>query len=286
MTYGYKILTPPLHSTADAAIAWFIKHWGLPKSAVRVEEPVDADVNLRPTFTVPTADFNLLAIEVKDGIYTNTLDSFVLDCRTKGLPIKLFVAVQKGGQDSEYAKKLKAAKRAGVGILEVDGHSGEIIQNALSLSLTGVRAIEITEFPKRYRQSLQQAEQAFRDGQPLKACSQVYDELENLFRRFAIRCEKKKWWANKSKMDASKDSWASLITEIDKHLDRSNALCKPITPQLMARLFGITTHRNDSGHKPISVKKLIKRDKELSTRFDAAVDLFREFHTATKSLNL
>src|SRR5450631_4377263 len=108
MKYGYKSLTPPLHATADAAIAWFIDNWGLKKSSIKVEEPIDADVNFRPTFSAPIGDFGVLAIEVKDGVYSPTLDSFVLDCRTKGLPIKFFVAVQKGVQDSDYSKNLKA----------------------------------------------------------------------------------------------------------------------------------------------------------------------------------
>jgi hypothetical protein len=53
-------------------------------------------------------------------IYSNTLDSVVLDCLHKALPVKLVVAAPKG-KDPDYATKLKLAKRAGVGIFEVDG---------------------------------------------------------------------------------------------------------------------------------------------------------------------
>jgi hypothetical protein len=287
MAYVYKSLASPLHATADAAIAWFIEKWGLAKGAIKVEEPIDPDVNFRPTFSVLMPDFNWLAIEVKDDIYTSTLDSFVLDCRNKAMPVKLFVAVQKGGQFSDYPKKLKSAKRAGVGILEVDGHSGEMLQNALSLSLSGVRAIELKDFPSRYRQSLQQAEQAFRDGQPAKASSLVYDELENFFRRFAKRCAKKKWCPDLKNKDVTKGAWATLITKVDTQLDRNQQpQCKNVTRQLLARIFGITPHRNDTGHKPHSLNKRMKMERELSTRFEGAVDLFKDFHTATKSLHL
>jgi hypothetical protein len=158
---------------------------------------------------------------------------------------------------------------------------------SLSLSLSGVRAIELKDFPSRYRQSLQQAEQAFRDGQPAKASSLVCDELENLFRRLAKRCAKKKWCPDLKNKDVTKGAWATLITKVDTQLDRNQKpQCKNVTRQLLARIFGITPHRNDTGHKPHSLNKRMKMERELSTRFEGAVDLFKDFHTATKSLHL
>jgi hypothetical protein len=286
MARTYNILAPPLHATADATAAWFENKWGLKSNAIEVEGSIDPDINLRPTFNAKTADYHRLCIEVSDSLYPNYIDAFVLSCRDRGLPIKLFIAVRKGDQEQEYAQKLKAAKRAGVGILEVNNQSGEVIQNALSLSLTGVRAIDVQLFPKKFRQSLLQAEQTFRDGNPPKACAMVYDEIENYFRKLAQKAQTKGWWKNNPGFKLVKYPWANIITDLDKSLDRKACGCSDLTPAFMARILGVTPFRNDAGHKPNSAKALIKRDKESRTRFESAVDLFADLITATRTLHL
>ena len=278
----YTILAPPLHAVADTAIEWFCSQWGLPKNSVRVEQPIDPEFNLRPTFSVPTPDSHTLCVEVSDSVYPNYLDAFVLSCRDRGMPVKLYVAVQKGAQESDYSQNLKAAKRAGVGILEVSDNACTVMQTALSLSLTGVRAVDVTSFPKKFRHKLVDAEQTFRNGSPAEACTIVYGELEDLFRRFAQKSVSKGWWANKSKFNIQKDSWAQIVTNLERCLDRASCGCPALTPAFMARIHGVTPFRNDVGHKPAKAKLLIKRDKELRTRFESAVDLFHDFVDATK----
>lgn len=286
MTYAYRILPTGLHITADAAISWFVQKWGIKRSGIVVEGQFYPDIPLRPTFYAKLDDGHILVVEVAEKIYDNTLDAVCLECRNKGLPVKLFVAVPKGVSDINYAKRLKDAKRAGVGILEVDNNSGELIQQALSLSLAGVRYIDTSEFPARFRQSLQNAHQTFRDGEPSKACSLIYDELEACFRLFAKKCVKKRLWANPSNLDIEKVAWVTLLQNIDKYLDRSDAQVRDITSLLIARMIGVTPHRNESGHKPSTLKARMKRDGELRTRFEAAVDLFTDFLGATKTLRL
>lgn len=285
MSFEYRLLAPSLHATADAAIAWFINEWGIIKSRVEVETAFDSDINLRPTFVVPLGDGGLLCIEVSENIYSNTLDSVVLRCRDKGLPVLLVVAAPKDINDGEYSKKIKDAKRAGVGVLEVDSKSGQFVQNPLSLSLTGVRPLQLSDFPARYRQSLQNAHQMFRDGQPSKACSLVYDELEAVCRAFAKKCSQKKLW-QKGRLNLDKSPWATIMTSINQSLDRKNPLTKKLSTSLVARVIGITGHRNESGHKPTNLKDRTKRDQELRTRFESSVDLLREFLETTKGFRL
>lgn len=285
MTFEYKLLPPGLHPTADAAIEWFVKDWGIKKSRVEVEAPFDSDIILRPTFVVQMDDGHLLCIEVSENIYSNTLDTVVLRCRDKGLPVKLVVAAPKDIKDVDYSKKIKDAKRNGVGVLEVDATSGSFVQTPLSLSLTGVRPLQLADFPPRYRQPLQHAQQMFRDGEPSKACSLVYDELEGVCRVFAKKCAQKRLWTpGRLKLDTS--PWVNLMTSINAGLDRSNPLAKKITTSLVARVIGITGHRNELGHKPKKLKERIKRDQALRTRFEGAVDLLREFLEASKGFRL
>jgi hypothetical protein len=286
MAYSFTILAPPLHSTAEAAIKWFLDHWGLRKNSIHVEEEIDPDINLRPTFSAQTGDHHTLCIEVSISVYPNYLDAFVLKCRNKGLPVKLYTAVQKDSSETEYSKKLKAAKEAGIGILEVDAHSGTILQNAVSLSLTGVRPIDVRSFPKKYRQNLTDGEETFRGGNPSKACTMIFDEIEALFRKFARKAKSKGWWPNRAKLKIEKAPWAKIITDIDKNLDRKACGCPKLTPAFLARIHGVTPFRNESSHKPANARQLKKRDQELRTRFESGIDLFRDLVEATKKLHL
>ena len=286
MTYAYKILPDSLHVTADAAIAWLIHNWGLSKSGIDVEASIDPDISFRPTFVARTRDFHLLCVEVSETIYKNALDSFILDCQKKGLPVKLVVAVPRDVQESEYSKKLKQAKRAGAGLLEVDHQSGTLVERPLALSLASLRPIALNAFPKKLRESLQTAEQTFRDGEPVKACGSVYDELEAVFRVFAKKCQAKGVWTGPSSMNIDTCPWAGLVTSIQNGLDRRNPIVRPINAALLARLHGITSYRNDTGHKPKNQRDRMKRDQALRTRFEGAVDLLREFLDATKGFKV
>jgi hypothetical protein len=285
MTFAFRALPPGLHETAEQAIAWFIKRWGVRKNKIVVEGEFDSQISFRPTFLTKTDDQYLLCIEISDNIYNNTLDSVVLSCRDKGLPIKLMVAVPRSSTtDSQYAAKLKSAKIAGVGILEVDGQSGDIVQQPLALSLAGVRRIDTSKFPRQYRQPLQQAYQTFRDGEPSKACSLVYDELEATCRRVAAKAVKSKVYATPLKISTC--SWAELLRNMDRQINRKDARAKPITSDLLARIIGVTGHRNASGHKPKTVTELVKRDQALRTRFETAVDLLDELIDASRPLKI
>jgi hypothetical protein len=261
-------------------------NWGISKGAVAVEQPIHSDVEIRPTFSAQTGDFHLLCIEVSGTAYANHLDACVVSCIRHGLAVKLYVAMPKGLKDPNFEQNIRAAKRAGVGLIEIDGASGTIIQNAQSLSVNMVRPIQVIQFPKKYRHNLMHAEQTFRDGTPEKACALIYDEIESLFRKVATKTHSKGWWANSNGWNIDTFAWARVIDDWSRHLDRGNCPCPSFTPAFAARLHGITTYRNESGHKPKDYKALIKRDQQLRTRFENAVDLFKELVEASKPLKV
>jgi len=286
MTSQYRILSPGLHETADATVEWFVNYWGIARRNFVVETSFDDDVDFRPTFVTELDDGHLLCVEVSENIYSKTLDSVVLACQHKGLPVKLVVAVPRGAKDPDFPIKLRIAKRNGVGILEVDAKSGTMLQSPLSLSLVGVRPLQLSDFPPRYRQPLQHAHQVFRDGEPSKACSLVYDELEAGCRQLASKCAAKGIWKPPSGLKLDVGPWAKLMSELDKGLDRKDPLAKRISKALIARIIGVTPHRNDSGHKPKTLKTRMNRDQELRTRFEGGVDLLREFTEVAKPFRI
>jgi hypothetical protein len=280
MNFDYRILAPGLNDTADAAIQWFISHWGLKRSKIVLEKPFHKDISYRPTFAVPLDDGHIFCLDVAGSIYSNTLDSVVLDCMHNGLPVKFVVAYPKQ-KDPDYSTKLKSAKRAGVGILEVDGQSGVVIQAPVSLSLVGLRPFKPDLLPKRYRHPLQHADQTFRDGEPNKACSLVYDELEGACRKLAEKCAQRGLWAPGGLVLKS-SPWANIMESLDRGLTRSDADARRLTQTLIARIIGVIPYRNESGHRPKNLKERMKRDQELRTRFEGGVDLLRELVEASK----
>jgi hypothetical protein len=288
MNSSYTILSEPLHGIADLAISYFVKRRGVPRASIVVEKAVDGDLPYRPTFTGRTTDHYILCVDVGKSAYSNSLDEFVLNCISTATPVKLYVAISKGTSDPDYSKKLNAARRYGVGVLEVDSRSTQVIQEALPLSLAGVRPIVAEDFPACLRESLTKAETMFRGGAPDKACSIIFDEIEIISRNLAKKTYAAGCWNLTAPLKFNFDtgSWATLMDLLRDHLDLKKAKCPSCTRAFLARIHGVTPHRNDSGHKPKNREDLRKRDRELRTRFEAAVDLLGDLIAVVKPLHI
>jgi hypothetical protein len=290
MKCQYTILPEPLHPIADLAITYFVKRRGVSGATVKVEKPVDERLSLdyRPTFTAKTTDHYILCIDVGESVYHNSLDAFVLDCINKSLPVKLFIAIPKGNKDPEFSKKFNAARDRGVGVLEVDSHSTQVVLEALPLSLAGVRPIAVQDFPAKLRENLNRAETIFRNGSPDKACSLIFDEIESICRSLGKKTYTNNCWSPTTTLNFKfeSDPWAKLMVLLDDHLDVKKAKCPRLTKAFLARIHGITPHRNESGHKPINEEALKKRDREIRTRFESAVDLLYDLVAAVKPLRV
>lgn len=290
MKHQFTILPESLHPIAESAIAYFIKQRGVPVSSIQIEQPVDKTIQLsfRPTFIGKTTDHYILCVDVGESAYNNSLDAFVLNCMHQGLPVKLFIAIPNGIKDPDYAQKLKIAKARGVGIIEIGDQSTNVVREALALSLAVVRPVVPGEFPAKLRENLNRAETLFRDGSPDKACSLIFEEIESICRTIGQKTHDNGNWtcATSVKFHFDTDPWAKLMKLLTDHLDAKKAKCPKLTTALLARIHGITPHRNESGHKPRSEEELKKRDRELRTRFESAVDLLKDLTEAVKPLRI
>jgi hypothetical protein len=288
----YRILEPGLYQTADASKDYFNSQMGL--SHFVIEQQIDDDIEFRPTLSCRDKDHYLVCIEVSESAWPkkNTLDGFVLDCKNRGLPVKLYVAIPKGLIDPDFSSKLRRARGNGVGVVEIETTGrGHVFQEALPLSLTGIRPNNPIEFPAKYRASLRTAEITFCNGNPNKGCSDLYDIIEELSRKLAKKTKGKGYWRalqpgeKPPKVKLGKDPWAKVIKILEEHLEIPKCGCPRLTDALLARVRGITPHRNDSGHSR-SLSQLQRRDQELRTRFETARDLLRDLINATKPLHL
>lgn len=290
---SYRILEPPLHPLAEAAKKYFAAEMGL--SHFKIEEQIDPNVEFRPTLNCHSKDHYFVCIEVSESAWPhkNTLDAFVLDCKNRGLPVKLYVVIPTGIKDSELGAKLKRAHSNGVGVVELGltgtGHS---YQEALPLSLTGVRPNNAAEFPAKYRAALRAAESTFCNGNPSKGCGEIFDLIEGLCRKLAKKTKGKGFWRALNtgektlKINLDKGPWASVMKVLEDHLELKKCGCPKLSDALLARVRGITPHRNDSGHTPKTLALLKQRDQELRTRFETARDILRDLVNATKPLHI
>lgn len=287
----YRVLPVQLHSTADAVKRFLRVQWGIPAARVEIERPILRTVHYAPTLHATTRDFHWICVEVSESIYPLGLDSFVLECKNLALPVKLYVAVPSNA-GAVLRSDLERAKGNGVGLLEVsdvNGSSTAILQEALSLSLTGVRIPVVGRLPPKYRQDISEAVSTFRNGNPAKGCSDVYDVLEALSFRIAEKAVRKQCWRQGAVVPSNFPAgakWAQVMRVLEEGFDARVCGCPALRRPLFARVHGITSHRNESAHPPRDRAHLEKRDAQLRTRFEAACDLLEELVRACKGLRV
>jgi hypothetical protein len=284
---NFRVLPTQLHATAEEVVRFFKEERGLTK--FKAEEPVDDTIAYRPTLQTVTHEHRDVWVEVSEAPFLRSLDTVVLHCVTNCLPVQLYVSFPAGLPPTEYKANIDESRRKGLGALEVSKGRVQVIHEALLLSLTGVRTEDHLRFPPRYRSVLSSAETTFRNGDPAKGCSLVYDEIEGLSRRLANKIMGKNWWTHKSSgppnLNVWKDNWATLMDTIMSRADL-NALPTKMKRALLIRVAALTDVRNDAGHKPRNRSALIKRNQELRTRFETAVDVLRDFADAARTLRI
>jgi hypothetical protein len=287
---AYQFLAAELWPLADELVGYYVAQWGIAAGKVRKEEALPgADLGLRPTLHAPSRDHHIICVEVASSPYFDALDSFVLACRNEGAPVRIYVAVPETTSGSSFQADLRRARGNGVGVLEVSPQGVQIVAEALSLSLTDVRSPESKKFPPQIRPHVTLALQTFRGGDPSKGCANVYDEIEALTRKLAATASKKKAWRRLDKGqadpnfgDVNKAPWSTLAQALLRHLDPKKFGRPRLTEALLGRILGITSHRNEAGHKPKNRSALQKRDRKLRTRFEDACDLLEEFASAMR----
>jgi len=77
-----------------------------------------------------------------------------------------------------------------------------------------------------------------------------------------------------------------MIMEVLIGRTNFNALPPGIKKNLLIRVAALTDVRNDAGHKPRNRAERMKRDRELRTRFESAVDVLRDFANAARPLRI
>lgn len=293
MTYDY--LPEHLVATAELVRQGYLEN-ALGLSAVKTEESIHKQIDFRPTLSVKRKDHHVVCVEISEVIMPITISSFILQCQQQHYPVLLYVAIPSGNSSSDFQRHLRDAKASGVGILEADhgAHVVSVLNDPLSLSLTGLRSYEMGRFPKKYRAPITDAVSTFRNGAPNKGCSMVFDEIEDLTRKVAIRTHKKGYWnkplKNPKEMEG-KMPWASALESLRDRLNRSTAKADGndlalLSVAMLDRIIGITPHRNESAHKPRSLKALRERDGKLRTRMEAAIDILMELIDASKCLRV
>jgi hypothetical protein len=286
----YRALPSRLAETADAAIAFFKRNFGI--SGFQIEEAIHPEASYRPTLSKTTREQEIVCVEVSDTAYPRALDQLVLDCQSLMLPVKIYVVMPKGAEDPAYRENTTRARKFGVGLVEVDGKGGTVVHEAVSLFLMGVRPIEKSQFPARHRARLVVAETAYRSGAPDKGCSILYDEIEAATRVAGKKALERGAWTKATpaghvpRIDLLKGPWANVIATMRSHCDFKKVGCPKLTDNLLMRVAGHVDRRNELGHKPKKRAERVKRDTKLRTWFEEATDLLQELLDAARHLRL
>ena len=288
MPYTFSILPANLHQAAEVAATSFRTTYGI--NSFKVEEAISSDLRYVPTLHEETTDHHVVCLEVSESAYPVTISPVVADSMRLGLPILLYVVLPKGS-DSDFEGNLRRAKEHGIGVLIVDGGHCSEVTHPLSLSLTSVRACDLRALPSKYRQAMSEAHRTFLNGNPAKGCAEVYDLVEALSRSIAKKIDKKSLWTQAQQayaqtMKFDKVAWAVLGDLMLDGINHNGTGCPNLNRDLLARVRGLAGRRNQSGHRPSNRKLLIKRDRELRTRFEEATDVFCDLVEAVKPLRL
>lgn len=282
----YRALSDSLHECADAAVKYLSSQLGLNK--ILIEHEIDKNIEFRPTLHAISPDKHIICVEVVQSLVAPDIKEFVLSSKNHSLPVKLYLAVQKGRFSSYEATALKFARENGISILEIDppNHGSLITNPPVALSLGGLRAFRLESYPKKYREPLRQAIETFKNGNPAKGCSEVYDEIEQLTRRIGKKADTMGAIKNSPSVKWENDPWSNLLTILKDKIDATALGCPLLKSQLFSRLIGMTEYRNQTGHKPSSLSKRIERDRQLRTRFESAMDELLGLITASKTLGV
>lgn len=289
---SFKLLAPYLHPTALAAKKYFSEQHGA--KSFCFETQIDKDLPLAPTLSARLSNGCILCIEVSEKAYSNSLDTFVVECSTRSFPVKLYVVLPSAKGDADFVSNLRKAKDRGVGVVELSDENTFEAAEAVSLSLFGMHKNKLKEFPKTKREAVRQAQQTFLNGNPVKGCQSLYEELESLTRLFADRSKKEGWWRAphsgeaKPTTNIKTGSWAKVLKDLAVFLDLDacKKRCPLICDALIASARGVTDPRNHTSHKPNTLKAMILRDQKLRTWFESTSDLLKNWYEATKPLKL
>jgi hypothetical protein len=271
----YKFLPDQLHSTADRIAEFLAEDRGI--TAIRAEEQIDEDLPYRPTIYGISPEKYIVAVEVQESPNTTSLDSVILDCVMRSVPVKLFVTFVVSASPVPH-NLIENAHKKGLGVIEIAGAELRVLREALPLSLLGYR-LDYKRFPKKLRSTLIEAGNTFRDGSPAKGCAVVYDEIEDLSRGIIKKTKKKKLWRKlrpgerPSKLNLDDGPWEKVIELFEDFYVVNKKKVPDLTSNLIHLIAAVTSYRNESGHKPKSLADRIRRDKEIRTRFESALDL-------------
>lgn len=287
----YKFLPENLRAHADGVAEFLRNDRGIARFKAETAIPLEnSNDDLEYVFTLhgKSSDGYIVAVEVQDKPDSNPLDGVVLRCVNLRLPLKLFIAFPESVSPISH-KIIDRAHEKGLGVIEIRSTGAIVAREALPLSLLAYKVNRL-RFPKAYRSALADAENTYRDGSAPKACALVYDEIEAISREIVKKTKKKKMWRKlrpnekAPKVNIDNDPWEKILGVFADFYIVNKKKALSLTKSLIARISAVTGFRNESGHKPKSIEARSKRDQELRTRFESAVDLLFDLVTAKAEL--
>jgi hypothetical protein len=274
----YKVLPENLRDVADRVVDYLREDRGV--TSFRAEAAIDDDLEYRPTAHGFSPEKYIVAVEVQDRPDIAVLDSTVLDCAARSLPVKIFIAFPEPAVPISTRDAEKIHHR-GVGLIEVRPAGPVVLREALPMSLFGYR-LDRQIFPQRLRGTLLDAENALRSNNPPHGCSILHQEVEDLSRKIIAKTKEKKMWRKlkpsekTSKLNLDTGAWEKVLELFEGRYVVNKKKVPDLTSNLIHRIEATTLYRNQGAHKPKTTQERKDRDRETRTRFESAADLLHD----------
>jgi hypothetical protein len=289
----YTLLGQNLHETADRAKEYFSREHGAKK--FRCEIAIASDLPLKPTWQATLSGGYLLCVDVRETPFSVSLYEFVAKCASRGLPIRLWVALPPGTAAPAFNAELRQARESGVGVVQIfDDGTAHVFHRPVPLSLFGLKTTNPAEIPKAKRDEVKTAEATFLDGTPAQGCQAICQALEQVTRDFAEYTYHQGWWRTPANSQNHKahffqnSPWAKVLEELESRIDvnRVRSKSSQFSKHSIVKARGHTDWRNKVSHSPKTLQQLKERDAKLRTMFEATRDVLVEWYAIARPLKL
>lgn len=264
----YKILPAHLHSIADAAENLIKLKYGLGNAFI--ETPIDNSIPWSPTLHWKT-NIGYIACEIHETPLPVSVKTAFSDGATTDLPIKIIVGIPNTNSrtQSDYIKESNDAKRFGCGLVTIneDG-TGDFQHVGIEIPLF-IPLPKFAKFNKKIRSDVQHAYELYINGDPRHGVQELGQLIENIIVHLADQAKKTgKLTSGGYTSLTSHYAQGNLIDDLMRERVIDNAI--------LGKCRGFVEDRNNSSHKPKTVKQAIEVNRRLKNAMSAGLLILEE----------
>jgi hypothetical protein len=248
-------------------------------SGLRQETGIADSISWRPTFFLKPSKFSIIAVEVEDNLYPESLKGAAQDILHYDFPVSVYQACSlEAYQTDPKQSKITQLRNHGFGIITVDADGNAIVQHLCGPLAQNISPIQFESSIKNLKNVVKIPFRAAYDtyktneGQGLQQAGQI---VEGLISSLASEAEKKGVITRSVLSGALGDQIDALY---------STTIFKPHRAALGGVRDFVKEYRNTASHAPKTAKEAADRIKMCRKGFLESIDLATKLGIVTKAL--